>query len=74
VSEVIGATGHKKGPVRDLFSAHGWLLPDDQTVLPMRDITTTRTIAIFMADRASSKSTRRQRRLCADFICGWEFL
>jgi len=40
-------------------------MPDGYTVLPMRDITTTRTIAIFMGDRASRNFMARQSRPCA---------
>jgi hypothetical protein len=39
-------------------------MPDGYTVLPMRDITTTRTIAIFMGGRASRNFAGRQSRLC----------
>lgn len=55
--------GIKKGPVRDLLSAHGWQSPDGYTILPMRDITTTRSVAIFMDDRANRKMESRQRLL-----------
>ncbi|WP_210278425.1 hypothetical protein [Rhizobium sp. BK377] len=40
-------------------------MPDGYTVLPMRDITTTRTIAIFMGVRASRNFAVRQSCLCA---------
>ncbi|WP_183740099.1 hypothetical protein [Rhizobium sp. BK196] len=39
-------------------------MPDGYTVLPMRDITTTRTIAIFMGVRASRNLAVRQSCLC----------
>jgi len=39
-------------------------MPDGYTVLPMRDITTTRTIAIFMDGKASHNFAVRQSRLC----------
>jgi len=42
----IGNPGNKKGPVRSLFSAHGWLSPDGYTILPMRPLTMTN--AVFM--------------------------
>jgi hypothetical protein len=45
-----GKLGRKKSPVRSLFAAHGCLTPDGQTILPMRDRTTTRTIAIFITN------------------------
>jgi len=42
-------------------------MPDGYTVLPMRDITTTRTIAIFMGVRANRKFAVRQSHLCLPY-------
>jgi hypothetical protein len=39
-------------------------MPDGYTVLPMRDITTARTIAIFMGVRANRNFAVRQSHLC----------
>jgi hypothetical protein len=55
-----GFAGIKKGPVRDLFSAHGLRLPDGYTVLPMRHFTTTKTVAIAMGGRGNCKPPHRQ--------------
>jgi len=48
-------------------------MPDGYTVLPMRDITTTRTIAIFMGVRANRKFAVRQSHLCLPY-CLWDRL
>jgi hypothetical protein len=39
-------------------------MPDGYTVLPMRDITTARTTAIFMGVRANRNFAVRQSHLC----------
>jgi hypothetical protein len=48
-------------------------MPDGYTVLPMRDITTTRTIAIFMGGRANRNFAVSQSHLCLPY-CLWRRL
>ncbi|AMM84339.1 hypothetical protein AZF01_08170 [Martelella sp. AD-3] len=40
--------GIKKGPFKEPVVAHGWLMPDGYTILPMRDPTTIRSSFIAM--------------------------